>query len=153
MSLIPVTAVPKAPRRRRSGGALGALLLALLLALPWAARAQATEPPPAELVLFSQPACPWCARWDDEIGGSYALTEEGRQAPLRRVDMTATRPPDLAAIEGIRFSPTFVLLRHGREVGRIVGYPGEDFFWPQLDDLLARPETAAGKPPEPATKQ
>ncbi len=103
-------------------------------------------------MLFSRPACPWCARWDAEIGGSYPLSDEGRQAPLRRVDMTAPLPQDLAAIEGLRFSPTFVLLRHGREVGRIVGYPGEDFFWPQLDELLAQPETAAGTPRQ-QTKQ
>ncbi|MEM6988824.1 MAG: hypothetical protein AAF499_20155 [Pseudomonadota bacterium] len=34
-------------------------------------------------------------------------------------------------------SPVFVLWHAGREIGRIVGYPGEEFFWPMLNELLA----------------
>ena len=33
-------------------------------------------------------------------------------------------------------TPTFVLAEGGREVGRIVGYHGEDFFYGMLDGLL-----------------
>lgn len=131
------------PPRRCAAGALGALLFVLLASVTGTAAARAAEPVPAQLVMFTRPACPWCARWDAEIGESYPLSDEGRQAPLRRVDMTAPLPPDLAAVGGLRYSPTFVLLRRGREVGRITGYPGEDFFWPQLDDLLARPAADA----------
>ena len=40
-----------------------------------------------ELVMFERHGCPWCARWNEEIGGVYAKTEEGAQAPLRRVDI------------------------------------------------------------------
>lgn len=114
--------------------------LAGILLLPLAATAG--EPGCAtdgltELVLFHEPACPWCERWEQEIGGAYPRTSEGCSAPLRRVDMSRARPPDLATLEGIRFSPTFVLVSRGEEVGRIVGYPGEHFFWPLLGDLLA----------------
>jgi hypothetical protein len=34
------------------------------------------------------------------------------------------------------------LLQNGVETGRIEGYPGEDFFWPLLGDML---KTAAAK--------
>ena len=34
------------------------------------------------------------------------------------------------------FSPTFVMLVRGREVGRIVGYAGADLFWMQLAALI-----------------
>jgi len=91
-----------------------------------------------ELVMFEEPGCTYCATWQEEIGVVYGKTEEGRRAPLRRVDKTAERPADLIAIEGILFSPTFVLLENGMEIGRIVGYPGEHFFWPMLQELLAR---------------
>ena len=46
--------------------------------------------------------------------------------------------------EGVRlglrpsFTPTFVLVEDGKEIGRIEGYPGEDFFWPMLGALLDR---------------
>lgn len=91
----------------------------------------------AELVMFEEPGCTWCARWNAEIGGAYAKTEEGRQAPLRRVSLDAPRPADLAKVQAVSFSPTFVVMDGGREYGRIVGYPGEDFFWPMLRGILA----------------
>jgi hypothetical protein len=29
-------------------------------------------------------------------------------------------------------------MREGREIGRIVGFPGEDFFWPMLAQMLGK---------------
>lgn len=98
----------------------------------------ATQAGAAELVMFETPACPWCAAWDREIGAIYEKTEEGRRAPLRRIDMSAPRPEGLEQVKGVTYSPTFVLMAEGAEVGRIVGYPGEDFFWPMLQGLLAK---------------
>lgn len=92
----------------------------------------------AELVMFETEGCAWCAAWDREVGTVYARTVEGRLAPLRRVDKSAARPADLAAIEGIVYTPTFVLMDGGREVGRILGYPGESHFWGLLDVLLKK---------------
>jgi len=94
----------------------------------------------AELVMFEEPGCAWCATWTEEVGVVYDKTAEGRRAPLRRVDMTEPLPVDLQAVDAIVFSPTFVLVERGVEVGRITGYPGEHFFWPMLQDLLARLE-------------
>ena len=37
-----------------------------------------------------------------------------------------------------RFTPVFVLIDNGREIGRIRGYPGEDHFWGLLGTLLAK---------------
>jgi len=122
----------KSPRPWRWPNSLLLLVvLSLFLAFPGAPKA-------AELLMFEEPGCTWCAAWRAEIGVVYDKTAEGRQAPLRRVDMTAPRPKDLEAVEAVIFSPTFVLFAEGAEVGRIVGYPGEDFFWPMLEDLLAR---------------
>lgn len=45
----------------------------------------------------------------------------------------------------MRYTPTFVLIDGGREVGRIEGYPGEAFFWGLLEklarDLPAEPRS------------
>ena len=40
----------------------------------------------------------------------------------------------------VRFTPTFVLVDGDREIGRIEGYPGEDFFWGRLERLMPRPQ-------------
>ncbi|PSM18806.1 MULTISPECIES: thioredoxin family protein [Nitratireductor] len=92
----------------------------------------------AELIMLEQPGCPWCARFNEEIAPAYAKTQEGRRAPLRRVDITQAWPADLDFVERERFTPTFVLVEGGREFGRIRGYPGDEFFWYLVGDLIAK---------------
>lgn len=83
----------------------------------------------AELVLFESAGCAWCQAWDAEIGGIYPKAPESQIAPLRRVDVHQERPADLADVRRIIYTPTFVLMEDGEEVGRITGYAGEEFFW------------------------
>ncbi|MEM8950174.1 MAG: transcriptional regulator [Pseudomonadota bacterium] len=93
----------------------------------------------AELVMFESKICEWCDAWHAEIGPIYPKTTEGKRAPLRTVDIYEPRPRDLEDVDGVRFTPTFVLLGDkGQEVGRINGYPGEDFFWGLLGELIAK---------------
>jgi hypothetical protein len=99
-------------------------------------------PRAAELVMFEQAGCAWCAAFDRDIAPVYAKTAEGRRAPLRRVDMTRPVPADLAFIEGERLTPLFVLIDKGREIGRIRGYPGEDHFWGLLGVLIKQLDAA-----------
>lgn len=104
-------------------------LLALIVMTGLEARA-------AELVMVEESWCTWCERWEDEVGIIYHKTREGRRAPLRRVDIHDELPPDLNFAMRPQYTPTFVLFDNGREVGRIEGYPGEEFFWGLLEQLL-----------------
>jgi len=90
----------------------------------------------AELVMYRTAGCPWCAKWDAEIAPIYPSTEAGRRAPLRKVDHDREKVPEIALVRPVRYSPTFVLVEDGREIGRIEGYPGEDFFWGLLENLV-----------------
>jgi hypothetical protein len=112
------------------------LLVPLLTLLPAQAGAE------TRLLMLDQPACEWCAQWDSEVGAVYARTAEGKQAPLMRSRIFDPLPEGVALARQARFTPTFVLIEDGREVGRIEGYPGEDFFYGMLQQLLER----AGKP-------
>jgi hypothetical protein len=103
----------------------------LVLFAPSSARA-------AELVMFEQAGCEWCAAFDREIAATYPKTDEGRRAPLRRVDIAQPLPRDLAFIAVERLTPLFVLVDNGREIGRIRGYPGEDNFWGLLGVLIKK---------------
>ncbi len=87
--------------------------------------------------MLEQPGCAWCARFDAEIAPAWPKTEEGRRAPLRRVDITREWPADLTAIARERFTPTFVLIDRGKEIGRIRGYVGDEFFWYRIGELIA----------------
>ena len=101
-------------------------LIALLAAFP----AQA-----AELVMVEESGCIWCARWTDEIAPAYPKTEEGKFAPLRRVDINEI-PPELQVSRKVRLTPTFLIVNDNRELARMEGYPGDEFFWPVLAGLL-----------------
>lgn len=92
----------------------------------------------AELIMVEEKGCPWCERWHEEIGPAYPKTEEGQRLPLRRVMLSEGLPDDIAFERGVGFTPTFIAVACGREVGRINGYPGDDFFWPLLDELIAK---------------
>lgn len=102
------------------------IIVALMLALPAAA---------TELVMVEQTGCEWCARWNAEIAPAYPKTTEGKFAPLRRVDLRAM-PTDIEVSRRVSFTPTFLLVEDGQEIARLEGYPGQDFFWPLLDDIL-----------------
>lgn len=126
--------------RARSARSASALCAAALLALLALAPARA-----AELVIFEQRGCAWCAAFDREIAPTYPRTAEGRRAPLRRVDLGKPLPADLAFLTVERLSPVFVLVDAGREIGRIRGYPGEDHFWGLVGELIARLDRPANR--------
>lgn len=111
---------------------VGLLAAALVAVLPDVAAAGELE-----LLMFEQPGCIYCAAWNAEVAPEYPLTEEGRAAPLRRLQLRDPLPEGLELVAPPVFTPTFVLVEDGVESGRIAGYPGEDFFWPLLGQLIA----------------
>ena len=118
--------------------AIKALLpFSLVTALFIGATVSAIPARAAELVMFKAPGCTWCEVWEKELGGVYPKTTEGKQAPLRRI--TLSEQKGMSGLElPVRRTPTFVLMDKGEEIGRIQGYPGEEFFWVMLDDLLSK---------------
>ncbi len=113
----------------------GYLLSAVFLVVALAASPRAYS---AELIMFQAEGCSYCERWHEEIGVIYDKTDEARVLPIRMVDIDDPRPEDLKPIKGIVYTPTFVVLDEGKEVGRIIGYPGEVFFWPRLGEIIKK---------------
>ena len=71
-------------------------------------------------------------------GSSTTRRRRAGFAPLRRVTKDRDEADGIGNLRAIIYTPTFVVVKDGREVGRITGYPGEDFFWPMLADILER---------------
>ena len=90
------------------------------------------------LLMAEEHGCVWCERWDEEISHIYPKTAEGKAAPLRRFDLHDGTPEDVTLDGPVRFTPTFILVQDGREIDRLEGYPGEDFFWALLAMMLDR---------------
>jgi len=120
-----------------------------LLALIAAVVAHAGSVPAAELLMFEDATCVWCRRWHAEIAPSYPLSPEGQQAPLRRLHIRDQGLTGATLDKPVTATPTFVLVEDGREIGRLVGYAGRDFFYPLLGELLERlpPPTPDPAPP------
>jgi hypothetical protein len=108
---------------------LAALLLSLATLLPFSAAAD------TYLLMAEEDGCFWCKRWNTEIGHIYPKTKEGKTAPLKRYDVHRDKPKAKLA-QRVSFVPTFILVHNGAEVGRIEGYPGEDFFWGVLNEMF-----------------
>lgn len=90
----------------------------------------------AELVMFEHASCPWCQMWHREIGPIYPKTDEGKQAPLRRITLAPAMKLDFTLLEPVVATPTFVLVENGKEVGRLTGYRDDESFWGLLGVLL-----------------
>lgn len=109
-----------------------------------------------QLLMIERDGCSYCRQWHEEIGPAYPKTAEGQAAPLYRLDIKAPLPSGMT-LTGRQpaFTPTFVLLSGGAEVGRIEGYAGDEFFWVLLDGMLKNAgwvstEAAAGHASGPA---
>ncbi|MEE9315297.1 MAG: thioredoxin fold domain-containing protein [Rhizobiaceae bacterium] len=107
------------------------LLLTALTAISLPAKA-------AQLLMLEQDGCPYCDRWKADIGVFYHKTSEGKRAPLRLIDIHDKLPDDLEGLKLGRYTPTFVLMDKGKEVGRLRGYISEDFFWGLLGQMMKK---------------
>lgn len=119
---------------------------------PAPAESSETVPTKAEsqfrLLMVEQVGCVYCRMWEHDLGPIYPKTPEGQIAPLERTDLHKPFPADVTITGGKPvFTPTFILLRDGIEVGRIEGYASEDFFWGLLGQAL---EKAGAELPDPA---
>ncbi|WP_114391220.1 transcriptional regulator [Notoacmeibacter marinus] len=90
----------------------------------------------AQMLMLEQPGCVWCARFNEEIAPAWPQTPEGQRAPLRRIDITEPWPDDLEGVSRDIMTPTFILVEDGVEVARLRGYPGDEFFWFRIGELM-----------------
>jgi len=91
-----------------------------------------------ELVVVEALGCIYCRLFRRDVLPSYAASPRAREVPLRFVDLVAANGGKLALTGPIGVLPTVLLLRDGREVGRIPGYVGPENFFHSVNDLLSR---------------
>jgi hypothetical protein len=88
------------------------------------------------LLMFEEHGCYWCEKWDEEVSAIYPKTQEGRAAPLERINIHTSIPENISLNTQPVYTPTFVVVKDSSEIGRIEGYPGADFFWGLLGNVL-----------------
>jgi len=88
------------------------------------------------LMMVEELGCPWCDRWKAEIGPIYPKTVEGRIAPLVKVMIHDPLEDGITLNSPPIYTPTFILLNDGQEVGRIEGYQSDEFFWWFVENVI-----------------
>lgn len=136
-------------RRIPSGLVAGLALIAMIVGACSAVAAGEYRRGPRGhmLAMVDDPGCVYCARWRAEVGPAYARSAEGRFAPL-----TVIQKRDAGAhrLRDVRYTPTFIVFDEASEVGRIVGYPGAEFFWSQLQEILVKAGFDPGETKSPS---
>lgn len=80
-----------------------------------------------ELFAFEAPNCGACKVFKREVLPIYAASPAGQVFPLWVVDMGSKVPFRLA--EPVTFTPTFIWVDNGVEVGRFSGYRNKEQFF------------------------
>lgn len=99
------------------------------------------------LMMVEELGCPWCDRWKAEIGPIYPKTAEGRIAPLVKVMIHDPLENGITLNSPPIYTPTFILLNDGQEVGRIEGYQSDEFFWWFVETMIKKLPQEAQKDP------
>jgi thioredoxin-related protein len=98
------------------------------------------RPTSMELIVFEHPDCTYCRAFRQNIGPTYRHSVPAAEAPLRYVDIAKSDIGGLHLSERIDTLPTAVLMKNGREVGRISGYWGRDSFLRMLAHIMSTVE-------------
>lgn len=89
------------------------------------------------LLMIEQAGCYVCAAFNRDIAPVYDVSPEGAKAPLIRADLRGPLPEGVTLNARPFVTPTFILLNAaGQETGRLLGFPGEDFFWPFVNEMI-----------------
>ena len=128
------------PSRGVGRGAVGVVAALILVAFaavaPLAVQAVSGERSAGvSLIMVDDPACRFCQTWNEAVGAGYAKSPEGAAAPLKRVPRGA---PELQGLAPVIYTPTFIVMDDGQELGRISGYSGPSYFYSDLRDILTR---------------
>lgn len=116
---------------------------ALIVALPLseAARDLSSELPSAsaELIMIEVDGCIYCKVFRRDVLPAYLASPHSRNVPIRFVDYNEPGTSDLPLNGPVSIVPTFIMVKHDKEVGRIPGYIGRTEFFHAVTHMLSTP--------------
>lgn len=113
------------------------LAVPVIVALGSHAPVRAQEQSGYRLLLIEQAGCYYCRVFNRDVAPVYENAREGQAAPLMRANLRGPMPEDVTLSSMPFVTPTFILIGpDGAEVERLTGWPGDNFFWPYVTDML-----------------
>ncbi len=89
-----------------------------------------------EIVVFETDNCVYCELFRRDVLPRYRRSGRARSVAIRFADARRAARNNRLLKEPITVVPTFVLVRRGREVGRITGYTGPAPFFQMVGRLM-----------------
>jgi len=125
--------------RRLVAGFFFALLLTLPLGASRADLDTASIPsnPAFELVVVEADGCIYCKLFRRDVLPAYEASRQGKEAPVRFLDVNDIETARLDLETAVDVVPTFVIVKSQHEVGRISGYIGPENFFHSISYLIA----------------
>lgn len=101
------------------------------------------------LLMFEQPGCYHCRMFNRDVAPIYKVAPEGQAAPLEHANLRGPMPDGVTLKSQPFVTPTFILIGpDGAEIERLTGYPGDDFFWSYIGDMITTAQETLAGPPE-----
>ena len=93
--------------------------------------------PQAEVVVFEVEGCVYCELFRRDVWPAFRISPRHAEMPLRFVDVRRIDLADWPLTAPVTVVPTVVVMRDGREIGRMTGYTGPEAFFQQMRHLMA----------------
>lgn len=90
-----------------------------------------------ELVVMEAEGCTYCELFRRDVLPAYQVSERAKDMPIRFLDINDATPETLGLESDIDIVPTFIVLKNHKEVGRIPGYMGPEFFFHSINHLVS----------------
>ena len=89
------------------------------------------------LIMVTSDHCPFCQAWERDVGAVYDKSPYAPALPLTRLDMGSSMPEGVALQNPVVGTPTFLIIRDGKEIERQRGYDDAEIFWWWLSEHVA----------------
>ena len=90
-----------------------------------------------ELIVMEAEGCTYCDLFRRDVLPSYQASERAKDMPIRFLDINDATAEELGLDSPVDIVPTFVVLKDHKEVGRIPGYVGPEFFFHSINHLIS----------------
>lgn len=91
-----------------------------------------------ELIVLEVPGCIYCRVFRRDVLPAYEVSTRAREVPMRFVDLNDIDEDKMGLASPVDVVPTVVLMREGREVGRIAGYLGPESFFHSVSHMMGQ---------------
>jgi hypothetical protein len=94
------------------------------------------SPTRMEILVFETERCVYCRIFRRDVVPQYETSQRARIAPIRFVEAKTANHQALGLDGPITILPTVVVMREGRESGRITGYLGPEPFFHMITRVI-----------------